>query len=260
MTDIQGKVVIVTGTSRGIGEVTVRQFAAAGAKVAFCSRSEGKIRALAKELQDQGCEVFAAPADATKEKDVGAFVDQVKGRYGRIDGLINNVGVAGPTKPVETWTLDEWRYTIDGVLTSTFLFLRAVAPIMKAQGSGSIINISSITGKRPLHGRVGYAAGKTGIIGLTRTTAAELGPAGIRVNCICPGAVNGERLNEVFAEQAKARNVPLADFMATMTAPIPMRTFVDAEDVAKLAIFLISDASRHITGEDINVAAGDVMY
>lgn len=257
---LDGKVAVVTGTSRGIGQELVRQLAHCGAKVVFCARQPAPLQALEKALRGKKYEVMGVAADVTRPTDVSELVGKTLDRYGRIDVLINNVGVAGPTKAIEDTELAEWNDTLAGNLTSTFLCLRAAVPIMKKNGGGSVVNIGSATGKRPLSHRVGYAAAKMGIIGLTRTMAEELGPSNIRVNCLCPGAVAGERLDEIMTGQAKQRGITVEQFKQAIQGQSPLKALVEAEDVARLAVFLASDLSRHMTGQDINVTAGLVMY
>jgi len=257
---LDGKVALVTGTSRGIGQSLVRQFAASGARVVFCARRAQPLQALQAELAGQGADVMGIAADVTRPEEVDGLLGRTLQRWGRLDVLVNNVGVAGPTRAIEDTALSEWNDTLAGNLTSSFLCLRAVVPIMKKNGNGAVVNIGSATGKRALSHRIGYAAAKMGIIGLTRTAAEELGPHGIRVNCICPGAVAGERLEEIMAAQAQQRAVTVEQFRQAFVGLAPLRTLVQPEDVAQLAIFLASDLSAHMTGQDVNVTAGVVMY
>ena len=257
---LDGKVALVTGASRGIGQELVRRFARSGAKVVFCARRAEPLQQLAAELAGEGHDVLALAADVTRPEDVAGLVGQTLYRHGRLDVLLNNVGIAGPTKAIEDTELAEWNDTLAGNLTSSFLCLRAVVPVMRKNGGGAVVNIGSATGKRPLPYRVGYAAAKMGIIGMTRTAAEELGPQGIRVNCICPGAVDGERLDEIIAGQASQRGVTAAQLKQTFEGFSPLKALVQADDVAHMALFLASDLSRHMTGQDINVTAGIVMY
>ena len=141
-----------------------------------------------------------------------------------------------------------------------FLTFRAFIPAMIERRDGSLIAISSMTGKRPLHGRTPYAAAKMGVIGLVRTLADELGPHNVRVNAICPGAVAGPRMDQVLARQAAVRGITEEAARAEMTALTPLRRVVDAEEVAAACVFLASGGSAAITGEDLIVTAGVVMY
>jgi len=157
-------------------------------------------------------------------------------------------------------TLADWRETIATDLDGVFLTFRAFIPAMIERRDGSLIAISSMTGKRPLLGRTPYAAAKMGVIGLVRTLAAELGPYQVRVNAICPGAVAGPRIDQVFARQAEARGITEEAARAEMTALTPLRRLVHAGEVAAACVFLASGDSAAITGEDLNVTAGVVMY
>jgi NAD(P)-dependent dehydrogenase (short-subunit alcohol dehydrogenase family) len=257
---LEGKVAIVTGASRGIGQQLVRQFARSGAKVVFCARSADPLLALQEEMKREGLDVLGHAADAADPVAVTDLVGAALKRYGRVDVLVNNVGISGPTRKIEDTALAEWNETLAGNLTSTFLCLQAVVPAMKKQGGGSVVNIGSVTGKRPLPFRIGYATAKMGVIGLTRTAAEELGAHGIRVNCICPGAVEGERLDGVLAGQAQQRGTTPEQVREAFKSQSPLRALVAADDVARMALFLASDHSRHMTGQDINVSAGLVMY
>src|SRR5690606_22048118 len=133
-------------------------------------------------------------------------------------------------------------------------------PLMKKRGGGTVVNIGSMTGKKPLVFRAPYAAAKMGLIGLTRTLAEELGPHGIRVNTVCPGTVEGERLNEVLVQQADKRGVTVEAITAFAQGMSPLKTFVSADDVAELVLFLASDRSARMTGQDINISAGQITW
>ena len=259
-TRLESKVALVTGASRGIGQVLVRQLAESGAKVVFCARRSEPLRALEEDLKRDRFDVLGIATDVTRPEQVAELVARTVHHYGRLDVLVNNVGIAGPTKPIEELEPSEWNDTLAGNLTATFLCLRGAVPFMKRNGGGSIVNIGSATGKRPLAHRIGYASAKMGLIGLTRTAAEELGPSKIRVNCICPGAVAGERLDEVLFAQAQQRGITVDQFKQAVVGQSPLRSLVQPHDVARLTAFLASDLSLHMTGQDINVTAGLVMY
>ena len=255
---MKGKVVVVTGASRGIGWRLVERFLSEGASVVACARTAERLEALKRASGDAPLEIVAA--DAVRPDDVAAVVARAIDAVGRIDILVNNAGAAGPTTPVETLSLEDWAETLNSNLTSAFLFVREAVPAMKAQGGGAVVNIGSMTGKKPLVFRAPYAAAKMGLIGLTRTLAEELGPHGIRVNTVCPGTVEGERLDEVLIEQADKRGRTLAAITDYARGMSPLKTFVSADDVAELVLFLASDRSRHMTGQDINISAGQITW
>jgi NAD(P)-dependent dehydrogenase (short-subunit alcohol dehydrogenase family) len=254
------KVVIVTGASRGIGRVLVKGFSNSGAKTMFVARRESELRDLENEVINAGQQGHAFVADLSEPAGVEAMVHAAMKEYGGVDVLINNLGVAGPTAPIEETTLADWRSTIDVNLTSAFLAIRGTVPSMKERGGGSIINIGSILGKTPYPFRSSYAASKMAMIGMTRTLALELGPSGIRVNCILPGNVAGERTEEVFAAQAEARGVTIDEVKQDLLDRTPLKTQVAPESILNMALFLASEYAQHMTGQDINVTAGMIMY
>jgi NAD(P)-dependent dehydrogenase (short-subunit alcohol dehydrogenase family) len=174
--------------------------------------------------------------------------------------LVNNSGIAGPMSVLWEIEPEEWDETIQVNLTGTFLCCRAFLPGMTSRGSGSIVVIGSVTGKRPLHGRTPYAASKLALVGLVRTLAWEVGEYGIRVNLISPGAVAGERIERVIEGQAKTKGVTIEDAREELAAGSPLKRFVDPEHVAEAVVFLASDAGSSVTGEDLNVSAGLAMY
>lgn len=188
------------------------------------------------------------------------LVSVTRERFGRIDALVNNSGIAGPTAPLWESSLSEWRDTLDTNVTGTFLCCRAVLPTMIEQESGSIVNVGSISGKRPNAGRAAYAASKTALIGLTRTLALEAGAYGIRVNLVTPGAVDSERFQAVIEQLAATRGISKEDLLQEAVSGSPLGRLVQPEHVAALVTFLIGDSAASITGEDINVSAGMVMY
>lgn len=253
--ELDGKVALITGAGRGLGRELVHAFAASGARVAFCAR-----RPVDDLAQSIGADALGVSGDVGKPADVDRLVKATFQRFGRIDILVNNVGVAGPTASIEDTSLDEWEKTIRVNLTGTFLCTKAVVPHMRRQNSGTIINIGSITGKRPLSFRTPYAASKAALIGITRTLAEELGPAGIRVNLVSPGAIEGERLDEIMHAQAQARGVDAATIRKQFSSFSPLNRLVSPADVVDMCLFLASNRAKVITGQDLNVAAGVVMY
>jgi len=253
------KVVVVTGASRGIGRVLATGFAAAGARTVMVARREAELRQVESEVLAQGHEGHAVVADLARSNDVETMLETCLTTYGGIDVLINNVGIAGPTAHIEDTELADWQETIDVNLTSAFLAVRGAVPSMKQRGGGSIVNIGSINGKAPFAFRSAYAASKMGMIGMTRTLAVELGPSGIRVNCILPANVAGERVDEVLAAQAAAQSITVEEARERVLLLSPLRTQVAPESILNVALFLASDHAQHMTGQDINVTAGILM-
>ncbi len=260
MSDLDGRVAVVTGGSRGIGRATALAFGREGAAVAICGRDREALDGVMEELGKLQVEAVADLVDVADEADINAFADHVTSHFGRVDAVVANAGIAGPTKPMQQISLEEWRESITADLDSVFMTFKAFLPPMLGAGRGSLIAISSMTGKRPLHGRTPYAAAKMGVIGLVRTLALEVGSAGITVNCVCPGAVGGPRIEAVVRIQAQAQGISEESALRQFTDSSALGRLVRDEEVARACVFLASDGARAITGEDLNVSAGTVMY
>jgi NAD(P)-dependent dehydrogenase (short-subunit alcohol dehydrogenase family) len=177
--------------------------------------------------------------------------------FGKVDVLVNNAGDGGPTKPVQEYTTEDWFYTINSCLTSSYMCIRFVVPEMIKAGRGAIVNVSSMAGRRGLAYRIGYCSAKAGQVGMAYGLALELGPKNIRINVIAPGAVEGDRIDSVIAGQARVRGLSEADVRRAMTERSPLRRFVRADDIAALAVFLCSDLAKNISGQVIPVNAGE---
>ena len=192
--------------------------------------------------------------DAAREDDVARMVSAGAKAFGKIDLLVNNAGDSGPTKPVQDYLMEDWRYTINSCLTSSYLCTRFVVPEMVKAGGGAIVNISSGAGRRGLPYRIGYCAAKAGQVGMTFGMALELAPHNIRVNCVAPGAVEGERIDQVIAGQAKARGIGVEEMRKSLIARSPLNRMVTADDIVDATVFLCSDMARSISGQ---VLAGE---
>jgi NAD(P)-dependent dehydrogenase (short-subunit alcohol dehydrogenase family) len=254
------RVAIVTGAGRGLGRVIATTLAADGATVVATGRDHAALDSTVASIVRSDGQALAIAADVTDADSLAALVDVTIERFGRIDILVNNSGIAGPSAPIWEIEPDQWDETFAVNVRGVFLGCRAVIPTMRAQGSGTIVTIGSYTGKRPLSGRTPYAASKTALIGLTRSMAHEVGPAGIRVNLVSPGGIEGERIERVIHNLAVEEGITDAEARASFEAPSPLRRLVSAEEVARTVAFLASDAASGITGEDLNVSAGAVMY
>jgi NAD(P)-dependent dehydrogenase (short-subunit alcohol dehydrogenase family) len=258
---LAGQVCVVTAGNQGLGRTIARQLAAHGAQVAYTGRSAESLATTTDELkQVSDREHLPVVCDVTDEATVVALADTVLKHFGRVDTVVANAGISGPTKPMAELTLSEWRETQAVNLDGVFLTFRHFAPAMIDQGSGSLIAIGSIVGKRPLPGRAPYAAAKLGVIGLVRTLATELGPHGVRVNTICPGAVSGPRLDAVFREQARVKGLPEDTFREQFVLDAPLRQMVTESEIGDACVYLASSEARSITGEDLNINAGVAMY
>ena len=254
------RVTLVTGGGRGLGRVLALALAGAGARVVVCGRSEETLRSTVGEIAAAEGQADFVVADLGDPTAVDRLRDEVLDRHGRVDVVVNNSGVAGPT--AHLWEIDpsEWDGTFDVNVRGVFLVSRAFLPGMIERGTGSIVTIGSMTGKRALVRRTPYAASKTALIGLTRALAHEVGPHGIRVNLVSPGGVEGPRIDGVIAGIAEREAIPVARAREQFTSPSPLRRLVPPQDVAAAVVFLASDAAASITGEDLNVSAGVVMY
>lgn len=250
---------VVTGGGRGIGRAIAKALAGEGYNLVLAARSESELKAVAKECESLGAQAAVVPTDLR----ISAEIDELVGAtrdLGVPEVLVNNSGIAGPSGML--WELDraEWDETLAVNVTAVFLCARGFLPLMIERGRGSIINIGSITGKRPLLGRSPYATSKLALVGLTRTLALETGPYGIRVNLISPGFVEGPRIDWVIERQSEARGVSADSVRAELTGQSPLGRLTTPEDVGQAVVFLASDAAATITGADINVNAGVVMY
>jgi NAD(P)-dependent dehydrogenase (short-subunit alcohol dehydrogenase family) len=258
---LEGQVAVVTGGGQGIGEQIALRLACEGAIVAIVDIDETGARKTAGAMVAQGGrEGRVISADIADEPQVIALMAEAFAIAGRIDILVNNAGIMGPVKHIEDIALDEWRATLAVNLDGMFLCCKHVVPIMKRQGRGSIVNIASVTGKRSLAMRTPYAASKMGVIGLTRTLAAEVGEWKVRVNAVCPGSVTGPRQSRVFDGIMQFTGKSREQVMTERAALSPLKTFVDPAHVAAVVAFLCTDDAAMMTGQDINVSAGAVMY
>ncbi|MGE3285804.1 MAG: SDR family NAD(P)-dependent oxidoreductase [Pseudonocardia sp.] len=255
------RVAVVTGANRGIGRALALAYADAGYAVAATARDPATLGDTLAEIEGADGVALALPCDVADEASVEAMGKAVLERFGGVHTVVANAGIAGPTAPLHEITLAQWRECLATDVDGVFLTFRAFVPAMIEAGTGgSLIAISSMTGKRPLLNRTPYAAAKMAVIGLVRTLAHELGPHGIRVNTVCPGAVSGPRIDAVVREQARALGVSQQAARDAFTSASPLGRFVEADEIARACTFLSSDAAAPITGEDLNVNAGVAMY
>ncbi len=232
MLQLRGQVAVVTGGNRGIGRAIALAMARAGAAVAIAARSKADLGQVAEEINAVGGDCLAVSCDVADPASVEALGNCVLERFGRADVVVANSGIAGPTRPLHEITPEEWQECIATDLDGVYLTFRRFLGGMIQRRQGSLIAVSSMTGKRPLAGRTPYAAAKMGVIGLVRTLALEVGPYGIRVNSVCPGAVEGPRMTSVIRAQAESQGIPEADARRTFTDAAALKRPVPAEDVA----------------------------
>jgi NAD(P)-dependent dehydrogenase (short-subunit alcohol dehydrogenase family) len=224
-------------------------FLADGDRVAVCDSEAGSIAALARARPDMRAEV----ADATDAASLGAFLAGIETDWGGADVVCANAGIAGPAGRIEDIAFEDWRACLAVSLDGTFLTCRWAARVMRAQGSGVILLTSSVSGLFGFPFRTPYVAAKWGVVGLAKALASELGPAGVRVNAICPGAVEGPRMDRVVAIEAEARGVSPEEVRQGFAEGVALRRFVTAEDVAATALFLASEGAARITGQALAV-------
>lgn len=241
--------VLITAAVSGIGLAAAQAFVRAGAKVFVC---DVDARQLAAALNDNPAMAGMA-CDVSDEAQVAAMFAAALAQLGGLDVLVNNAGVSGPTALLEDMAFEDWRRCMAINLDSSFLCARLAAPVLRQQRSGCIINMGSTAGLFGLPRRAPYAAAKWAIRGLTRTLAQELGPHGVRVNCICPGSVSGERIERVIAAEAAQTGQSEDEVRTHMTDCVSLKTFVSPQDIANTMLFLASEAGARISGQDIIV-------
>lgn len=248
MKDLEGKGIIVTGATRGIGRAIALEAARHGANVAFnFLKSEQRAEELKGEIETLGVKVMAFKTDVGDLKAVREMVNAVKSGFGRIDGLVNNAGLTRD-KLLVMMSEEDWSEVIRTNLTGAFNFARAAAFMMMKAKRGTILNVTSVSGLAGMAGQVNYSAAKAGLIGMTKAMAKELGRLGVRVNALALGFVDTDMTAALPAEnRAAALNL------------IPLGRFGTVEDVAPVAAFLLSDAAAYITGAVIQVDGGLAM-
>lgn len=245
--------VFITAGAGGIGRVIAQSYADQGAQVYVCDQDNAALGTL-------GPDITGHCVDVTDEAALEAWLQTGMARFGGCDVLINNAGVAGQAGPVEALDLAQWKHCLAVNLDAQMLTCRTIAPVMKRQKSGAIINLSSTSGLFGVPFRAPYAAAKWAVIGFTKTIAAELGPHGIRCNAICPGAVNGDRMDRVLAAEAKARGTAPQDVFDDYASGSSLRRFAEPQEIADLCLYLSSDAARFISGQAIAVDGNTETY
>jgi NAD(P)-dependent dehydrogenase (short-subunit alcohol dehydrogenase family) len=254
---LDGKVAVITGASKGIGRVMSALFAREGAAVVCAARSGGLVQETAALVTEAGGRAIAVTGDAAMEGDVKRMMAEGVKAFGKIDTLVNNAGDGGPTRPVQEYTEEDWFYTINSCLTSSYMCIRFVVPEMIKAGGGAIVNISSGAGRRGLPYRIGYCSAKAGQVGMTYGMALELAPHNITVNCVAPGAIEGDRIDRVIEGQARVRGITPEAMRQAMVERSPLRRMATADDIAAAAAFLCSPAARNISGQVLAVNAGE---
>ena len=238
-----GARVVITAGGAGIGACLVRLFAAQGAQMAYCDI----------DLGDVPDGMVGVAADVTDKPQMATFFARVEETLGGVHVLFANAGIGGPAAGIADISLGDWRATLSANLDGAFLATRWAAPLMAAQGAGSIMLTSSTSGLWGVPTRAPYVVAKWGVIGLMKTIAMELDSAGVRVNAVAPGAVEGPRMERVLAKEAAAEGCTVDEMRAFYAEGTSLRTWVTAEDIADMVLFVTSDAGKRISGQTLAV-------
>jgi NAD(P)-dependent dehydrogenase (short-subunit alcohol dehydrogenase family) len=245
-----GKVALVTGAAAGIGRATARVFAEAGARVGLCDLDEAGGADTVHAIERQGGEALFVPADVADPRAVRRFVEQVAARFGRIDVLVNNAGISSPRGQVQELADAEWDRVMAVNLNGHFFCCKYAVPHMLRAGGGAIVNTSSVLARATLPGGLAYTTSKAALIGFTKALAHDLGPAGIRVNCLLPGSTDTPMMwRGVTPEERPAVEAEVA-------AAQPLRRVARPEEIARVALFLASEAASFVTGATLVVDGG----
>ena len=259
MQRLLGKTALVTGAGSGIGKATALLLAREGANVAVLSRTAEEIDAVAAEIEKAGGKAISIPADVSDDADMKSVVAKVVERFGSLDIVVANAGINGVWAPIEDITPEEWDQTISVNLRGTFLTIHHAVPKLEAAGGGAIVIISSINGTRTFTspGASAYSATKAAQVAMAQQLALELGPRKIRVNAVCPGAIESE-----IDDNTEKRGVEKTEIKVEFPngdIPITGGEPGKASDVAEVVLFLVSDASKHITGTPVWIDGGQSL-
>jgi NAD(P)-dependent dehydrogenase (short-subunit alcohol dehydrogenase family) len=246
---LAGRTALVTGAGKGLGRAIALGFAGAGADVVLMARTRADLEAVAREVEALGRQALVAVADATDSRQVDAVVEQAVARFGRIDVLAHAAG-GSLRKPSVDVTDEEWDGVISANLSSTFKVCRAVGRHMLAQGSGSIINLSSTAGMRGRAGNAPYSAAKAAVINLSRALAMEWAPKGVRVNVLAPGR---------FLTPLTEAEMSVPEKYAAFVRQVPLGRIGRPEEIQDIAVWLASDASAYVTGSTITLDGGQTL-
>ena len=250
--NLKNKKIIISAGASGIGWATAKIFLSKGAYVYLCDIDNKNINKIKKHPLNNK-RLFIYECDASDEYEVEILFDKIRKKTKKIDALINNVGVAGPTGTIEKLNSEDWEKTLKINVISHFYFNKLAIPMLKKNKSGTIINFSSSAGIFGFPLRSPYAASKWAIIGITKTLAMELGKFNIRVNAVCPGSIKGERMKKVIRDKAKFTKVSSKLIEKDFISMSSMKKWILEEDIGKMCAFLISDDSSKVSGQVISV-------
>lgn len=245
--DFTGKRVLVTAGGNGIGLAIATRFVSLGARVLVTDIDEAAV------LQAKGHGLLAQVSDASDESAVRGLMTVVEAELGGLDVLVNNVGIAGPTGPVESLDSAAWARTFEINVHSHFYCVKHALRLLRAGTEPAIVNLSSAAGRLGMAGRSAYSSSKWAVVGFTKTLAIELGPEGIRVNAICPGAVDGPRIRAVIEAKAQMLDRPVEEIEALYNDQSSMRRMVTADDIADMAVFVSGPMARNVNGQVLAV-------
>jgi NAD(P)-dependent dehydrogenase (short-subunit alcohol dehydrogenase family) len=261
---LQDRVAVITGGGRGIGRAIAEAFYREGAKVAIASRNAKVLQTVAMEVNQGDHRIVPFRCDVTDRDEIEVMIGNVIEVWDRIDILVNNAGVSGRTPvtagPEGDGVEKRWRGILETNLTGIFQCVREAVPHMPEGGRGRILNISSTLGKMGEAGMAAYCASKHGVIGLTRALALELAPRGITINAICPGWVDTDMSRDSLAGSAAAQGTSAEDARRAAEKAIPLGRFIRPDEVARLAVYLASDAGAGVTGQAINIDGGESTW
>jgi len=252
------KIALVTGGGTGIGKAIAAKLAKIGAKVAIASRNREKLQQVATELTDMGLTILPVPMNVRVKSEVERGVTEIVTQWGAIHILVNNAGISGLSL-ISDADDSKWYDIVDTNLNGMYLLTKSALRHMPDHSEGRIINISSVLGKFGVPGYTAYCTTKHGMIGFTRALALEVVSRGITVNTICPGWVDTEMANLGINETAKLQGITPEEFKAQAVAAVPIRRFLEADEIAELVAYVASDAARGITGQAMNICGGQTM-
>jgi NAD(P)-dependent dehydrogenase (short-subunit alcohol dehydrogenase family) len=253
---LKDKVAIITGGGSGIGRAISLAFASEGAIVVVAARTLGRLKAVVDDIHSRGGTTRAIAIDIADEIKVEKMVARTVKEYGRIDVLVNNAGIPGPTANIADMELEKWNEVLLINLTGTMLCSREVLANMMERRNGSIINISSVGGMSGFPMRSPYCVSKMGVIALTETMAIEVGDYNIRVNCISPGAVRGDRVLNAAQAKGKALGIHYDKVLERLIKDYSLKRLIEPSEIATAAVFLASEDASAITGHTLVVSCG----
>ncbi len=255
---LQGKRALVTAASMGIGRACALEISREGAAVVICARGEEALEAAKDAISGEtGGRVVAVRADLTEASQIDALVERAAAELGGLDVLVANAG-GPPSGQFVDFDDDAWTRAVTLNLMSVVRLMRSVIPHMRRAGGGSIVNMTSVSVKEPLKGLVLSNAVRAGVVGLSKTAANELGPEGIRVNVVCPGFTATDRMKELIQARAARENKTEDEISEGYYSSVPLGSFAEPSDIAKMVAYLASDAAQYVTGVTVQVDGGFV--